>query len=265
PYMNTSLLKIDAISHDDLELGTLIGASYSRDDISEYEKYIASEKIKIGGCVDIVFTSRIIKETISLPVVGGKASLPSEYYIDAVPLGLNMSWTIISSDEMFNGIINTPLEIFIQDSIDTVDIKVTKYTNPSMGILENKEIEISDILIKGSYPLFLDLTLVSTDDNEGRRIDIFNAIESYFNFNGRVISMISPSEIHSVLRNIGVEAVVSSENSGKIYLNAGISKDLNIGFPITMKDIPLFGFRDKDRVSRNTISIHLGTLNIIKE
>lgn len=263
PYLMLNTLKIDAMTHDELELSTATTGSYSREEVENFHKWKDSSRIKLGGCIDVIFVSEVIEETITIPVSDNRAILSSQYYIDIVPEGLEMEHAIEHTDAMFDGIVKTEASVYIQDDIETVTLKLRYYSDPIFNTSIGEEIEVSDILFKGAYPLLVDLKLYTKED-----IDIELAkstIRDYLALNNHQMELISPSEIHAVLKAKGITATVSSVNRAKIYLNNGISKNIDITFPLTMRDIPLNELIDKARISENTVAILLNDIITIKE
>lgn len=263
-YIMLNTQKINAMSHDEHELNTITSVTYSRDEVETYQNWKNASRIKLGGCVDVIFISPLIEETITLPVSNNRAILSPEYYIDIAPRGLTMEYVVEHTDDMYDGIVKAGASIYIQDEVSEVEVVVKYYQDPNFDAeSENQEIEITDILFKGAYPLLLDLTLYTKED-----IDVELArdtINRYLEFNNHQITCISPSEIHAALKMVGIQATVSSSNQAKIFLNNSIYKTVEVIFPLTMRDIPLHEIMDKDRVSENTIGIYLDSIIVVKD
>jgi len=259
-YIQLESSKAMHFTRTSINNGTLLDGGYSRKDRLIYDESVKSDRIVIPGAVDVVFSTEIQEEEITVHKQDSVYTLPSGYYIDIIPKSVNQ-FAIIIDDKMENGITKFRPSIFIADGLESEVFKVKKYVDPDFeGKVDNKEIEVLDVLYKGKYPLMMDLTIYSSKPQN--KLEIATLLELYLIGNSRDISLLSPSEMMDELKRNSIDVTIASSNHADLYFSVGKKMGQTVTFPLSEKDIRIPDEITSSTITRKTISAHIRNINI---
>lgn len=267
-YVQINSSKAMSFMRNDNEVGTLADGGYNRNDRAIYDASVHSERIVLPGIVDVLFKSELIRETITVQRVSthldgdiAKYELPAAYYIDVQPIGDNVHGVISGVDKMKEGIVKIPLELHVQDGEESIEIEVTKYSDPDFeSAIDEDTIETLDIAYRGKFPLLVDFKVFTKTEVD--EVKVKTIIENYLMLNSGVMSLLSPSEIMKEFTASGIYGVVASSNVAHLYSSVGKSSEQNITFPLSIRDLHIDPILKSSRFSDRTISVFLNTLTI---
>ena len=261
-YVQLDTLKAMDFARDDQTIGTLRDGGYDRRDRLKYEMLQKSERISIPGMVDVIFTSDLIKEAVTVtPDTEGIYSFPDGYYMSMDTSDVDSDqYVVLVNDAMTEGITKFNPKVFALNQ-GPLSFNTVRYSDPLfVDKVDDSMIEVVDPLYKGAFPLFVDLKLYTK-----KTIDFILAsetIEAYLARNDGNMELISPSEIREELLAVGIDGYVSTTNAAKLYQSLNSYMPQTVTFPLTMKDIVLFNPLVSGMFSKRTISVFLGTLQI---
>ena len=261
PYVQINHLKVMDFSRSEFNKGTLIGGGYSRADFQRYQDYKKSDKVSIPGVLDIYFSSKMKKETVSVQKGEKYYTFPPAYYVSIT----STKDTIAVEQDIFsNGIVKSHIDMFIANGEQNETFEVVTYEDPMFeNYSKNEEFSITDVIHKGFYPLFIDLEMFTRDD-----IDILELraiVEEYLSLNGGNMLEVSINDMQNYIRARGITVSISPKSKSKLFSSMNIPVPMDAIFPLSVKDIKVPPELDSALFSANTIKIFLGEVNVTKE
>lgn len=262
PYVQIDHLKVMNFSRSEYNMGTLVGTGYSRDDYQRYQDYKKSERVRIPGVLDVYFSTMLIKEDIVIDKVEGKYFiLPEGYYISATT---DKQFILTENDIMSNGIVKSSPRFFIPDGGNSEIFSVTRYIDPEFeNYSRNDDFEITDVMTKGFYPLFINLEVFSRTDVDENILK--KKIEEYFSSVGGNISDISINDMQNFLTSKGITVTVSPRSNSTLFSSTNMGIQMDTVFPLSVKDIQIPPEIDSAPFTSRTIRAFVGEVNVTKE
>ena len=261
PYVQLDHMKIMNFSRSEYNSGTLVGTGYNRADFQRYQEYKNSERVSIPGALDVYFSTETVTETVTLSKEGQYYSLPSGYYIS---IESENDMIILENDIGGYGITNRPISIFMPEGLPSESFTVTRYDNPGFeGYSRNEELSITDILYKGFYPMFVDFNVFTRGDYQ--EADIRILIDEYISLNSGNMSEISINDMQNFLKARGIVITISPKSDSMLYAMANMPIEMDIVFPLSVKDLSIPPEIDAAPFTERTIKVFTGKINVTKE
>ncbi len=261
PYIQIEHTKLMNFKRSDLNPASLIDHSYNREDYQAFQEYKAADTVTIPGSLDVYFHAGMSSETIS--VIKGSNNLyhlPEGYYVAITSPKLH---TVTAPDDIANGFVKYSPRVLIVDGDATEDITVVKYDDPSFDFNDDQML-VTDILTKGFYPLFIDLTMYSKDTGIGESAIIASA-EEYLESVGWSMDAISLNDLQMHLNKEGFRVAISPKATSSLMFYTNGATDQEVVFPITMADLNIPVEVSRNTFSKRTISVILRSVNVIQE
>lgn len=241
----------------------LVGKSYKRSDFERYQQFKDSKRISIPGVIDVMFSSEVVKETVTVSVSeDGYYHFDDRYYID---ISSEKDFEIESKDIFLDGISKTNLRALVSDGLQEEDFTITYYVDPMFeNYIDDDSIGFSDVRFFGKYPLFLGLEVETVDPSVSKE-DILPIANKYIHDNSGAMDTISTGELMQIMRESSIRGTVSSSCSGKMFYGVRNSADINVSFPVTSKDIVVPSNLNSDRYSKRTINVLVDEVSVSYE
>lgn len=263
PYIQIDHLKVMDFERTDLNQGTLIGTGYNRADYQKYQDFKRSDFVEIPGALDIYYSTKLEKETITVSKNNnGTYSIPEGFYIYVK--STSRDYVLLEDDRRYWGITKFSPSIFIFNGDQEEEFEVLRYKNIDFSSAVNHdEFTVMDVLYKGFYPVFVDFTVYSrTDINQER---LLNSINEYLDSVGGNMNAISHNDLSDYVRAHGDNVVFASTNNASMYTSANISFDTKMTFPLSMKDLEIPVELKMSSMSSRTIKVFGRSVDVIKE
>ena len=224
---------------------TFISTATSRSDIERYKKASSGGYIDLPAMIDLYVAAPIVTETVEVDAGTERVTLSPDYYIDVSGPDIGVS---TESHDFSYGIIKRPLEVIVPDTGGKRTISVTKYNIGDLPDIEDL-INASDILIKGMFPLYIDLTVIG----EGRVDEqaVVSEIKSFFSESNMTIETIDINAANMRIGRFG-RCLLSPCFAVELVVHAGAKIRQSAAFPLAAGDIKGSGF-PMAQVSENTI------------
>lgn len=262
PYIQLNHLKVMDFERTELNQGTLIDTAYSRDDYQKYQDYKKSKAIVMPGLLDVYFSTPLERITINVNKNSSERyELDEGYYID---ISSPKSITLLEDDGRYWGITKTRPVLFIENGENIEEVSVVRYADtPIDEHIDADDLSVSDVLFKGFYPLFIDFNVYSKEGHSTD--DILTYINEYFDTISGSMGLISHNDMSNYVAKRAGKVVISASNIASMYTSANTYFDMNVVFPVTMKDIPIPIELRKDSMSELTIKVFARSVNVIQE
>lgn len=224
---------------------TFISTAVSRADVERYKKALQGGYIELPSMVDLYVAAPIVMQDIDIEAGTEKIELPADYYIAVHGNDIGVS---TESHDFLYGIIKRPLLVVVPDNGEQRKITIVKYDIPELPEIEDL-INTSDVLVKGMFPLYLDLTVIV--EGEADEQAITSTINSFFDDYGKTINAIDVNAINAAISAYG-RCLLSPMFTGELVVHPGLSIQQSAAFPLSAGDIKGKGF-PMAQVSENTI------------
>ena len=261
PYVQINHLKVMDFERSEHNIGTLVGTAYSRADYQTYQDYKKSDNVVIPGMLDVYFSTPIVTEELTLTKEMGYYNIDGGYFID---IQCDKGFVILEQDIFSEGIVKTNIVLFIPEGEEEETVSVTRYQDPVFeSYSKNDEFTIVDILTKGFFPLFIDFEIFTRDSVDTDAIRL--GIGAYFDTIGGSIASASINDLQNFLKARGTKVTFSPKSMARLFTSAGKKIDMDVIFPLSMKDIQIPPELEEDQYSGKTIKLFVGDINVTKE
>ena len=259
-YIQLDSSKAMTFSRSNYEAGTLLDGGYNRNDRLRRDAYDKAAKIAIPGMIDILFATEIKSDTIEVERdTDGFYNLPMGYYIDIKSQTKDVS--VSSVDGFANGMIRFEPKVFIDNGLETEQIDVTTFFDPKYyENIDREKVEVRDIEFMAKNPLFIDMTFYSRDTYPVETL--LQYANEYVDTVHGDIRKISISDMTEYIFEKGINITIGARNTGEMFFSPTISKNQNIAFPLTLKDISIPNEIDSSRISERTVTCQIRSINL---
>ena len=251
-YIQLDSSKAMTFSRSNYEAGTLLDGGYNRNDRLRRDAYDSASKVIIPGVIDVLFSSKIITEEVTVnKSEDGFYHLPIGYYIDISSSG-GLDMSVSSVDSFYNGMVRFSPKVYVSEGEMSESFLVLKFFDPNYySTIDKTKVETMDIEFIAKNPLFIDLTIYSKISYPIS--ELLSLSNEYMDTVSGDIRAISTTNLSEYLFSKGYNVTIGARNVGKMFFSPTIFKEQDIAFPLTIKDISIPDTIVSDRISERTI------------